>query len=90
MITEGDKASLRMERATVREIARQVAKEAGVKPAVIFGPGRKQKDFSLRALVCYIARRHGMSYPRIGMALGRDHSTIRSAVINEQRRRGGA
>ena len=56
MITEGDKASLRMERVTVREIARQVAKEAGVKPAVIFGPSRKQKDFRLRALVCYIAR----------------------------------
>ncbi|WP_283176806.1 helix-turn-helix domain-containing protein [Gemmobacter sp. 24YEA27] len=88
MITEADKASMRMERVTVREIARQVAKEAGVKPAVIFGPSRKQKDFRLRALVCYIARRHGMSYPRIGMALGRDHSTIRSAVVNEQRRRG--
>ena len=90
ILTQADKASLNAQRVTVREIARQIAVETGIEPAVIFGRSRKANDCRVRDLVCYIARRHGMSYPRIGMALGRDHTTIISAVRNEQRRRGEA
>ena len=88
MLIHVETASVHAGRVTVRDIARQVAAEAGIEPEVIFGRCRKASSCRVRELVCYIARHHDISYPRIGRALGRDHTTIINAVRNEQRRRG--
>ncbi|MFQ6777385.1 hypothetical protein V6Z69_19465 [Cereibacter sphaeroides] len=40
-------------------------------------------------IACFIARREGFSLTQIGTVLRRDHSSIRSALQREQRRRGG-
>ncbi|MFQ6756722.1 helix-turn-helix domain-containing protein [Cereibacter sphaeroides] len=67
----------------------EIAEATGWEPQEITGarvfPGLVQA----RDLVCFIARREGFSLTRIGNVLRRDHSSIRSALQREQRRRGG-
>lgn len=76
------------DRATVRAIAKEVAEYTGHSVTAIMGNSRLAQHCRVRELVCYIAYRHGLSYPRIGRALHRDHTTIINAVDNERRRRG--
>ncbi|SNT17172.1 dnaA protein helix-turn-helix [[Luteovulum] sphaeroides subsp. megalophilum] len=75
--------------ARITEIIAEVAAATRWEPQEITGarvfPGLVQA----RDLACFIARREGFSLTRIGTVLRRDHSSIRSALQREQRRRGG-
>lgn len=83
-------AAVIAERVTVRRIAGEVAEKLGIPAEAILSRSRDREVCRARELVCFVAREHGLSYPRIAAALGRDHTTIISAVRNEVRRRSGA
>lgn len=72
----------------VAEIATAAAQEAGVALAAILGQTRRQSVARARQRVMFEARQRGLSYPEIGYALGRDHSTIIHGVRAEAKRRG--
>ena len=74
----------------VRKIAGEVSAATGVAVAAIYGPERTARSCRARDLVCYIAYRQGFSFPEIGRALARHHTTIMNAVQNERARRGEA
>lgn len=87
-LTPEDVAYTRTPRATVRLISKEVSRLTGIPASEIMGPRRSADVCRARELVCYVARRNGMSYPQIGRALKRDHSTIIHAISNECVRRG--
>ena len=89
-LTPEDIRATRTPRATVRMIASEVSEITGVPASEILGRRRAQEVCHARELVCYVARRTGMTYSQIGRALNRDHSTIIHAVANECIRRGEA
>lgn len=90
-LTEADRAAIaNTRRVTVRHIARDVCAEAGHSFDAVMGASRKWEDVQVRDLVCYIARRNGLSFAGIGRALNRDHKTIIQAVAREKARRGEA
>ncbi|AZB65023.1 chromosomal replication initiator DnaA [Cereibacter sphaeroides] len=76
--------------ARITEIIAEVAEATGWEPQEITGarvfPGLVQA----RDLACFIARREGFSLTQIGNVLRRDHSSIKTALQREQRRRGGS
>lgn len=74
----------------IREIASEVSEVTRIRVSEIYGPSRMPRICRARELVCYIAHTHGYSYPEIGHALGRHHTTIMHAVRNEKARRGEA
>lgn len=88
-LTEADRAQIaRIEkRGTVRSIIAEVSQMAGISPAAIKGPCRDLEHVRARDMVCYVARREGMSFPQIARELNRDHTTIMSAVRREKARR---
>jgi hypothetical protein len=49
-----------------------------ISPVDIFGPARHAEIVDARHIVYYLARATGESYPRIGRAMSRDHTTILS------------
>ena len=58
-----------------------VWRETGVTRDAILSRSRDMKTTQARQLVMWLARWHtGMSFPRIGQMLGRDHSTVMHAV----------
>lgn len=80
--------TMNLPRATVRQIAIEVCAYTGHSVSSVMGNSRLAHDCRVREMVCYIARRSGMSLPQIGRALHRDHTTIMHAINNEARRRG--
>ena len=61
---------------------RAICERYNVTSAKLTGP---QRDiFKARAVLCWLLRRHGFSYPQIGMFLKRDHTTIINAVKRAQ------
>lgn len=74
----------------IREIAAEVSEVTRIRVSEIYGPSRMPRICRARELVCFIAHTQGYSYPEIGHALGRHHTTIMHAVRNEQARRGEA
>lgn len=54
----------------------RVADLTGVPVADITGRSRFREHFRARRMVCLDLRARGWSYKRIGMLLGRDHTTI--------------
>lgn len=79
----------RARKAPVDGIVREVCEATGITPAAIYGPTRGLKSVAAaRDLVCYIARQHGHKLVAIGEALGRDHTSILSAIRREEARRG--
>ncbi len=68
-------------------IAEEVAAATGVPVRAILGRRRDAKTVEARQLVMFLARRHGMSFPAIGYALNRDHSTVKHGVAAEAARR---
>lgn len=89
MPEDAARAALIRTRGHPARIAEIVAQATGCEPQEITGarvfPGLAQA----RDLACFIARREGFSLTLIGTVLRRDHSSIRSALQREQRRRGG-
>lgn len=89
-LTDADRIQIRgiCNRATVRSIVASVAQMSGLTATAIKGPCKKMEFVQARDVVCYIARREGMSYPIIARELNRDHTTIMAAVRREAARRG--
>lgn len=89
-LTEAERAAISQfrPRVSVRRIATEVAEIMGLPVERIMGRDKKAEACRVREVVCYLARQRGMSFSQIGRDLGRDHTTIISAVRNEQRRRG--
>jgi chromosomal replication initiator protein len=58
-----------------------VALAFGLAPADITGRSRMKSVAEARAVACYVARRcTRMSFPEIGRAVDRDHTTVMTAV----------
>lgn len=76
-------------KANVADIAAQVAAETGIPLPLILGPRRcKAPVARARQRVMWEARQCGLSYPEIGYAIGRDHTTVLHGVRREAQRRG--
>lgn len=71
----------------IRVIASAVARSSGIPVSAIYGPDIHRQTVAARHLVMYIAYMEGFSYPTIGKAIGRDHTTVLSAVQREKARR---
>ena len=72
----------------VADLASRVAAETGIPLAAILGRRRVAPVVRARQRVMLEAREAGLSYPEIGYALGRDHSTVLEGVRCEAKRRG--
>ena len=70
----------------VKMAVQLASEETGVTPAQIMGNGRTADVTAARQLAYVKARAMGLSYPEIGRAFGRDHTTIMHGV----RKHGGA
>ncbi len=71
----------------VRAIAVAVARSVGIPVSAIYGPDVQRQTVAARHLVMYLAHMEGLSYPIIGRAIGRDHTTVMDAVKREKARR---
>ena len=69
----------------VMSIVEEVAAQTGVPIRDILGRCRRADE--ARQLVMFVARRTGLSYPKIGHAMNRDHTTIIAGVKREKARR---
>lgn len=74
-------------KSTVLQIVDAVAEATGIPARHILGPRRDGPTARARQIVMYEARLAGLSYPQIGQALGRDHSTVIEGVRAEEKRR---
>jgi chromosomal replication initiation ATPase DnaA len=79
LIAEPAEAPDRTETDDDHDIARELAARLGA-PDAILGPSRQPHLVEARAEVFRELRALGWSYPRIGRAVGRDHTTIHAAV----------
>lgn len=61
-------------------VVRSVGEAMGIHPRDILGLSQCEEIVEARAVVATILRRGGMSYPRIGERLGRDHSSVLNLV----------
>ena len=61
-------------------LIRRAAEEYGVRPSLITSRDRAASVHAARSVVAYVLRQQGMSFPRIGNLLDRDHSTVMSMV----------
>lgn len=59
-----------------RQIIREVAALYGIDPLEIVGASRRQKAFRARVEVAHLLTRRGYSSTRIGIAIGKDHTTV--------------
>lgn len=75
-------------RHTVHQIIDAVSEQTGIPAKRILGPRRDAPTARARQIVMYEARLAGLSYPQIGDALGRDHSSVVHGVRVEKKRRG--
>jgi chromosomal replication initiation ATPase DnaA len=71
----------------VRMIAHAVSQKTGTKVSAIYGTSRAKPAVAARHLVMYLAHKEGLSYPVIGQAMNRDHTTVMDAVKKEIARR---
>jgi chromosomal replication initiation ATPase DnaA len=66
--------------AALSALVRSISTESGMQLADILGPNRSRRLFHVRRTIALEARERGYSFPQIGRALNRDHSTIVHAV----------
>jgi len=71
----------------IKAIAVQVSRKADIPVTAIYGPDTSKPVVSARHLVMYLAHMAGLSYPTIGKAMCRDHTTVLDAVRREKARR---
>ncbi len=74
-------------RSTVLKIVDAVSEATGIPSKHILSKIRTAPVARARQIVMYEARKAGLSYPQIGRALGRDHSTVVVGVRTEEKRR---
>lgn len=72
----------------IRRITRQVASSHGVSEAAILGKTRNPRALSARFEAYWRAKEAGYSYPQIGYAMARHHTTIMSGVEAHKKRAG--
>lgn len=73
---------------TLKQIADAVGRTTGVDPRAMFGNSRKRDPAFARHLLWFIACTHcGRSNHSVGVAMGRDHTTVRAGVIRIGKRR---
>lgn len=75
-------------RSTVLRIVDAVSEATGIPAKHILSQKRTAPVARARQIVMYEARRAGLSYPQIGEALGRDHTSVIHGVRAEEKRRG--
>lgn len=75
-------------RSTVSKIVEAVSEATGIPARHILSQKRTAPIARARQIVMYEARLAGLSYPQIGEALGRDHSSVVHGVRAEKKRRG--
>lgn len=78
----------RTPKAIVAAIATEVAAGTGLPLSSILSPRRDAALAQARQVVMFEARQRGLSYPAIGYAMNRDHTTIIHGVRREAERRG--
>lgn len=71
----------------IKSIALQVSKKCDVPLQAIYGKSMAKPTVAARHLVMYLAHMAGLSYPAIGKAMNRDHTTVMDAVKREKARR---
>ena len=59
-----------------RYLTHQVARQLGHDPTVVLSPSRHANAVQARAEVAQVLRELGWSYPRVGRAIGRNHSEV--------------
>lgn len=74
-------------RSTVLKIVDAVSEATGIPAKRILGPRKDAATARARQIVMYEARRAGLSYPQIGDALDRDHTSVMHGVRAEEKRR---
>jgi len=74
-------------RIAIRRMAAEVSEITSISVATLYGPSRQSSHCRARELLCYMAHRTGYSFPEIGAALARHHTTVMHAVNNEKARR---
>ena len=67
------------------EVIKSVCETVGVLPAHVLSPMRYHELVTARRLIAFKLREQGWSYPRIGRALRRDHSTIHALINGKPR-----
>ncbi len=60
----------------VAQIVAEVSRLSGVTVGEILGRGRTRREVTARDLVVFECRGLDLSYPQIGRALGRDHTSV--------------
>jgi chromosomal replication initiation ATPase DnaA len=75
-------------KAPIRAIVRQVAKLTGIPQEDILSPKRDRATARARQMVMWKARQEGHSFPAIGKALQRDHTSVLHGVRAINRRLG--
>lgn len=66
----------RTKKRTIAEIVLGASYVCGEPVSMILGLSRRRKVVRARAVVCVLARLSGYSFPVIGNAIGRDHSSV--------------
>jgi hypothetical protein len=54
----------------------EIAKKRGLKMDDVLGKGRSEPEVACRAVMAHYLRSRGLSFPRIGQMLNRDHTSI--------------
>ena len=72
----------------IKMIAAAISAKTGTGVSAIYGTSVAKPAVAARHLVMYLARKEGLSYPIIGRAMNRDHTTVRDGVLAEMKRRG--
>jgi chromosomal replication initiation ATPase DnaA len=72
-----------VDRLTVLSVCEKVGRVHGLSLVEITGERKTNKHVEARQEIVRICREHGISYPRIGEAMNRDHTSI----MNLERRR---
>lgn len=65
---------------TAEPIIAAICQMAGLSQREVLSRSRKPNLVSVRGRIAIALRGQGMSYPAIGRALGRDHSTVMHAI----------
>ena len=72
------------------DIVRAVSEQTGIPTTAIYGRDRSSDISPARQLVMLKCREAGMTVARIGVLLGRDHTTVIAGIKAEKARRGEA
>ena len=67
-----------------QEVVKEVSKETGIEPALIFSPRRTHELLQARRLVAKVLNHFGWSITRISRGMGNDHTTVTTRLISSK------